>query len=71
MAIFGIATADQAYVDVTIEGLDPPPQDRSYVLWLMLNKKDGYPLSPLAVNPQATSRIASRSRPRCSRSSPA
>lgn len=51
-AIFGIATADQAYVDITIEGLDPAPQDKTYVIWLMLNDKDGYPLSPLAVNPQ-------------------
>ena len=49
-AIFGIATADQPYVDVTIEGLDPAPQDKTYVIWLMLDETQGYPLSPITVN---------------------
>ena len=51
-AIFGIATADQPYVDIAIEGLDPAPQDQTYVVWLMLDGEQGYPLSPIAVNEQ-------------------
>lgn len=51
-AIFGIATADQPYVDLTIEGLEPAPRDKTYVVWLMLADNQGYPLSPIAVNPQ-------------------
>ena len=51
-AVFGIATADQPYVDIAIEGLDPAPKDKTYVIWLMLNEAEGYPLSPIAVNPQ-------------------
>ncbi len=49
-AIFGIATADQPYVDIAIEGLDPAPQDQTYVVWLMLDGEQGYPLSPIVVN---------------------
>ena len=48
-AVFGLATGDQPYVDVSIEGLDPAPQDETYVIWLMLTPGKGYPLSPFAV----------------------
>ena len=49
-ALFGLATGDQPYVDISIRGLDPAPQDKSYVIWLMLTGDQGYPLSPIAVN---------------------
>lgn len=49
-AIFGLATNDQAYVDVSITGLDPPPNDQTYVIWLLLDKQRGYPLSPIDVS---------------------
>ena len=49
-AIFGLATGDQPYVDVSVKGLDPAPADRTYVIWLMLTGDKGYPLSPLAVS---------------------
>jgi hypothetical protein len=49
-AIFGLATDDQAYVDVSITGLDPPPNGQSYVIWLLLDKQRGYPLSPINVS---------------------
>ena len=49
-AIFGLATGDQAFVDVTIEGLDPAPTDQTYVIWLMLTDNQGYPLSPITVS---------------------
>jgi Anti-sigma-K factor rskA len=53
-AIFGLATADQAYVDISIDGLDPAPQGQTYVIWLLLNDDQGYPLSPIAVGDQGT-----------------
>jgi hypothetical protein len=49
-AIFGLATNDQPYVDMTIEGLDAAPRDETYVVWLMLTADQGYPLAPIAVN---------------------
>jgi Anti-sigma-K factor rskA len=53
-AIFGLATADQAYVDISISGLDQAPQGQTYVVWLLLNEDQGYPLSPIAVSDQGT-----------------
>jgi hypothetical protein len=53
-AVFGLATGDQAYVDVDIRGLDPATADRTYVIWLMLNERQGYPLSPITVSQQGT-----------------
>ena len=48
-AVFGLATGDQPYVDVSIRGLDAAPQDETYVIWLMLTGSKGYPLSPISV----------------------
>lgn len=53
-AVFGLATDDQPYVDVSIQGLDPAPQDKTYVVWLMLEEDKGYPLSPIAVSPDGS-----------------
>jgi hypothetical protein len=53
-AVFGLATGDQAYVDVAIRGLDPAPSERTYVIWLMLGQDQGYPLSPITVSQQGT-----------------
>ena len=50
----GLATGDQAYVDFSVEKLDPAPQGKTYVIWLLLSDKKGYPLSPFAVNQQGT-----------------
>jgi hypothetical protein len=49
-ALFGLATGDQPFVEVSIDGLDPAPQDQQYVIWLMLTPKQGYPLSPITVS---------------------
>jgi hypothetical protein len=49
-AIFGLATGDQPYVDLTLKGLDPAPNDQTYVAWLMLTDTKGYPLSPITVD---------------------
>ena len=49
-ADFGLG-ADQLYVDLTLDGLDPTPGGNSiYVLWLMLNQNDGYPVSIIVPN---------------------
>jgi hypothetical protein len=46
-AVFGLATGDQPYVDLSIKGLDQPPSGQTYVAWLMLTDTKGYPLTPL------------------------
>jgi hypothetical protein len=72
-ATFGVATGDQPYVDLTLENLSTLPQDRTYVVWLLLSGDQGYPLSPLQVSedgsfsdrfpiPQFAIPIASRAR---------
>jgi hypothetical protein len=53
-AVFGLASGDQAFVDVSINGLDPAPSDKTYVIWLMLTDDQGYPLSPIAVQENGT-----------------
>ncbi len=49
-AVFGLTDGDQAFLDLSIEGLDPAPRDQTYVLWLQLDKRQGYPLTPLAMS---------------------
>jgi hypothetical protein len=49
-AIFGLATNDQPYVDVSIRGLDPAPNGQTYVIWLLLGSDQGYPLAPIQVS---------------------
>jgi Sigma-70, region 4 len=49
-AIFGLATNDQPYVDVSIQGLDPAPNGQTYVIWLLLGEDQGYPLAPIQVS---------------------
>jgi len=53
-AVFGLTSGDQAFVEVSIDGLDPAPNDQTYVVWLMLTEKEGYPLSPIVVNQNGT-----------------
>ncbi len=53
-AIFGVASADQPYVDLSISGLDPAPSGQTYVAWLMLTRDQGYPLSPIEVQSNGT-----------------
>lgn len=49
-AVFGLATGDTPYVNIEISGLDPAPEGQTYVIWLMLSKSEGYPLSPIEVS---------------------
>ena len=53
-ALFGLATGDQPFVEVAIDGLDPAPQGEQYVIWLMLTRTQGYPLSPIDVDQQGS-----------------
>jgi hypothetical protein len=53
-AVFGLATGDQPYVDVSVKGLDPAPDGQTYVVWLLLTDTQGYPLSPITVSDQGT-----------------
>lgn len=48
-ATFGLATEDQPYLDLTLEGLDSVGENETYVVWLLLTNREGYPLSPLQV----------------------
>jgi hypothetical protein len=46
-ARFGIANETQPFVELRLAGLDPPPQDQTYVVWFLLDGDRGYPLAPL------------------------
>lgn len=56
LAIFGLATNDQPFVDLNIEGLNTAPNGETYVVWLMLTAEEGYPLAPITVNQRGTFR---------------
>jgi hypothetical protein len=45
-ATFGIATGDQAYVDLDVANLEAAPEGKIYVLWLMISASQAYPLQP-------------------------
>jgi hypothetical protein len=53
-ATFGIGEADQAYVDLDISNLEPAPEGKAYVLWLLLTESQGYPLQPFQVEQDGT-----------------
>ena len=44
--VFGLATADQLFLDLDVHGLEQPSPDQSYVVWLLLTPDQGYPISP-------------------------
>jgi hypothetical protein len=48
-AVFGVASS-QPYVEVSISGLDPAPRGQAYVIWLLFNRDQGFPLQPIAVS---------------------
>ncbi|MCD6015499.1 MAG: Sigma-70 region 4 type 2 [Solirubrobacterales bacterium] len=53
-ALFGLASGDQPFVELSIDGLDPAPGGQQYVVWLMLTQRQGYPLSPIAASQQGS-----------------
>lgn len=73
VARFGLATEDQPFVELELEGLAAPSEGETYVVWLLLSANQGYPLSPVQVSaegsfsdrfpiPQFAIPIASRAR---------
>jgi len=48
--VFGLATADQLFLDLDVKDLAVPDPDHTYVVWLLLTPDRGYPVSPLAVD---------------------
>jgi len=72
-ARFGLATEDQPFVELELQGLAAPSEGETYVVWLLLSANQGYPLSPVQVGgdgsfsdrfpiPQFAIPIASRAR---------
>ena len=43
-AVLGLATADQPFVDLTLQGLEPIEASDAYILWLMVSEERGWPL---------------------------
>jgi hypothetical protein len=42
--VFGLdSSGSQPYVDLTLDGLAPPPQNQAYVVWLLLTRDQGFP----------------------------
>jgi hypothetical protein len=48
-ATFGIANG-RGYMDLTVEGLERPPENQSYIVWLLISPDRGHPLAPVTVN---------------------
>jgi hypothetical protein len=46
-AAVGITDDDQAYLDLSIENLEPPARGQVYVVWFLFDRERGYPLSPI------------------------
>lgn len=53
-ATFGIAAGSQPFVDLEISNLEPAPQGKAYVLWLLLSDTQGHPLQPFQANQDGT-----------------
>jgi hypothetical protein len=53
-AVFGIVNRNQAYLDLKIRNLDPAPEGKAYVVWLLFTPEAGHPLSPIQVTPDGT-----------------
>ena len=52
--IVGITTADQPYIDIRLQNLEPAPRDQVYVIWFLFDQNVGYPLSPIAPDAQGS-----------------
>jgi hypothetical protein len=50
-AIFGLASNDQPYLDLQLQGLEQAPEEQTYVVWFLLTEDRGYPLAPVTPNP--------------------
>lgn len=48
-AVVGATSGDQPYLDLTLQNLDPAPDDRGYLVWFMFDDTRGYPLEQIIV----------------------
>jgi hypothetical protein len=54
VVVFGFATADQPFIEFQVRNLEPPPNDKAYILWF-LSGENGFPLpTQLPVQPNGT-----------------
>lgn len=53
-AAFGLTGADTIFLDLDIAGLEPPGDEQTYVVWLLLTGERGWPLSPLPVGAEGS-----------------
>jgi hypothetical protein len=49
--VFGTATGGQLFIDFDLSGLDPPPEGKAYVAWLLFNERRGHPITPVPIGP--------------------
>ena len=42
------SNGSQPYVDVTLDGLSPPPKNQAYAIWFLLTQDQGFPLALIA-----------------------
>ena len=54
-ALFGLATADQPFIDFSDPRTRARPQGKAYVLWLLLDRKEGFRCRRLDVSQQGSS----------------
>jgi hypothetical protein len=52
-AVLGLATADQPFVDLTMQGLGEIEATDAYILWLMADDERGWPLGLVEPDPDA------------------
>lgn len=52
LAVFGLATGDQPFLDLTLRDLEPAPEGMTHVLWFLVTDERGYPLAPVTVDEQ-------------------
>ncbi len=48
-ATFGIADG-RGYMDLAVEGLEQPPKNEAYIVWLLISRDRGHPLAPVTVD---------------------
>jgi hypothetical protein len=48
-ATFGIANG-RGYMDLAVEGLEQPPTNEAYIVWLLISRDRGHPLAPVTVD---------------------
>jgi hypothetical protein len=53
-AVLGLATADQPFVDLSLNGLEPIEASDAYIVWLMVSEERGWPLGLVEPDQEGT-----------------